>query len=60
MHNDSPAPKKRGRPSKKEAGNDAPATVRASATPPLQLSDFGVSEVTAHRPVSLLEVQDAA
>lgn len=55
MRNDSPAPKKRGRPSKKEAEAKAPA----SASRPLQLTDFGVSDVTAHRPVSLLEVQDA-
>lgn len=50
------APKKRGRPPKQATEAQTPAR----AAQPLQLADFGVSEVTAHRPVSLLEVQDAA
>lgn len=62
MNNDSPVPRKRGRPPRKETAAPKKTTAKAAKNvpQPLQLADFGVPEVTAHRPVSLLEVQDSA
>ena len=49
-----PAPKRRGRPPKAAASPQGPpAAAHPTAT-------FGASEVTAHRPLGLLEVQDSA
>lgn len=51
-------PKKRGRPPKKATVSKTVAETQTAAT--ADLSRFPVSQVTAHRPVALLEVQDSA
>lgn len=61
-------PKKRGRPrktaqTKAATPTTAPASTAPSSTAPssiASLDSFPVGQVTAHRPVTLLEVQDSA
>lgn len=56
-------PKKRGRPRKTAQTRAATPTTAPASTAPsstASLDSFPVGQVTAHRPVTLLEVQDSA